>query len=220
MTYIWRTSTRLNDCVNLGNKSGWNVPAHVSCASDGWTGAYEQRTRYTPAAQFSRNPPDRNIGKKVKAIARLIGPCSSFFELCVYFDPLTRLHLRLRGEIAAGGGVMNRSLVRFGIFVNYNRGFDPRRLIMSIFGNRPNSFPNLALIACEIGGTRGEVFNDILWDFEKLKKILIEHETPRIYWTNDLNDWHVAAADRRYWKSEDRKKRVVTHREQTYIMNK
>lgn len=58
--------------------------------------------------------------------------------------------------------MMNRSFVRLGIFVNCKGRFDLRHLIMSIFGNRPNPFPNSTLIACEIGRTRNEIFDDTL----------------------------------------------------------
>jgi len=82
---------KVKSCVNLGNKSKWNVPGHVSRAGGGWAQwtAY-QAPPLTPAAQ----PPHDlrwNISEKVKVITWLIGP-HSVPRFSIHSDPLTPLH--------------------------------------------------------------------------------------------------------------------------------
>lgn len=77
-----------------------------------------------------------------------------------------------RGEVAAGGSLMNRSLGLVSLIMRGQEGINlDLRLITGLFsatGQIPSLILNLALIACEIRRARARRWSPmILWNFEK-----------------------------------------------------
>jgi len=143
---------KVNDCVNLGNNSKRNVPGHVSltggsCRAQG--GAY-QAPPHTPVRPPA--PLEYRRGSQSDHVVNRTTLRSS--TLHALWPTYTTASPWPRGEVAAGGSLMNRSLGLISLIMRGQERINlDLHLITDLF-SATSQIPfltlNLALIACEI----------------------------------------------------------------------